>query len=232
MRKALILVLILSILLVPVCSLAAGKATVTKETFFVLPFLDYHSGVVMAEVTNTGDKTVVFNGGLVELYNSDGDSIESENLYSCYPSVLGPGESGYLSTEIGVDEATDKSYIDDYLLTVTGKGENEKETVRLQCEGSFGEYKRSEYWTEYGVAAMVTNDTDELLRSIRVVYALFDAEDNLLGVAGAEPSYVGLPSGQTMEVRTSIDDDWVEQWATQGAEPARIEVIAYVEKDL
>lgn len=101
------------------------------------------------------------------MYNPDGDAIESSNLYSCYPAVLAPGESGYLYDTTGVEEATDKSYIDDYMLTITGKAENEKETLRITSEGTHGVYQRSKYSADYGVFAMVTNDTDDILRDVR-----------------------------------------------------------------
>lgn len=233
MKRKLSLLLICSLcvtLLIPYSALAAGRATVTNETIFVRPFLGYYAAEVYAEVTNTGDKPIVFNGGLIELYNPDGDGIESTNVYSCYPSILAPGESGYLYETITVKDAEEKNYIDDYMLTITGKAENEKETIRLVSEGSHGEYQRSKYSTAYGLFAMVTNDTDELVRGIRVVFALYDANDTLLYATSVEPYYVGLPQGQTIEVRTDVDSRIVEAWAEEGLSPSRIVTIAFIEK--
>ena len=211
---------------------AAGKATVTQEAFYVRPYFDYHAGEIYAEITNTGDKPVVFNGGLIELYNPDGDAIESSNLYSCYPAVLAPGEVGYLYNTTSVKEAEEISYIDDYSLTITGKAENSKETVRLSSEGTFGEYQRSKYSTEYAMFANVTNDTNEILRGVRVVYALYGAEDNLLYADSTELYSLGIPPAQTVEVRMSVDRRILEAWESEGVTPERIVTIAYVENEL
>jgi len=232
MKKTLVLLLCVALLLAfTATALAAGRATVTKEAFYVRPYSSYFAGEIYAEITNTGDKPVIFNGGMIELYNVDGDAIESSNIYSCFPNVLGPGESGYLYYTTSVREAEDKAYIDDYALTITGKAENERVTVRIESEGSFGEFQRSKYTTEYTVFAMITNDTDELLRGIRVVYALFAEDDSLLYADSVEPYYVGLPPGATIEVRQAVDRRILEAWEAEGVQPARIETIAYIEKE-
>jgi len=100
-------IILLVLVLLPVSAFAAGKATVTQEAFYVRPFTTYYAGEIYAEITNTGDKPVIFNGGLVELYDANGDAIESQNLYSCYPAILAPGEKGYLYRTITVKEATE-----------------------------------------------------------------------------------------------------------------------------
>lgn len=232
MKKTTLVLLICMLLLSSATAMAAGKVTVTSEAFYVRPYFDYYAGEIYAEITNTGDKPVVYNGGMIELYNPDGDAIESSNIYSCYPSILGPGESGYLYNTTSVDEAEEKGYIDDYMLTITGKAENDTETIRMQSEGSYGEFQRSKYSTEFTVFALITNDTDELLRGIRVVFALFDEEGNLLYADSVEPYYVGLPAGETIEVRQSVDSRIIEAWDAEGVAPARIDTIAYIEKEL
>ena len=220
------------LLMLPIGALAAGKATATQEAFYVRPYLGYFAGELYAEVTNTGDKPVVFNGGLVELYNPDGDAIESKNLYSCYPSILAPGESGYFYSVIGVREAEEMTYIDDYALTVTGKAENSNETVRLESSGTYGEYQRSKYSSSPTVFATVTNNTDDILRGLRVVFVLFDGEDKLLYANSTELYSVDVPAGQTVQVRDSVDKRLVEAWEAEGTAPARVEVIAYVEREM
>ena len=223
------------LMLVSVCAgaaQAAGKATVTQEAFYVRPYIDYHAGEIYAEITNTGDKPVIFNGGLIELYNEDGDAIESDNLYRCYPEVLAPGEVGYLYNTTSVQEAVEPDYIDDYALTVTGKSENEKMTVRLVSEGSFGEYQRSKYYSEYAMFANVINDTDEILRGVRVVYALYDGEDKLLYADSTELYSLGIPPNQMVEVRMSVDSRMLEAWEKEDVKPERIVTIAYVEKEM
>ena len=50
-----------------------------RENFYVLPYWSGFAGYVYAEVKNIGDKPVQFNGGLLELFDAEGNSIESEN---------------------------------------------------------------------------------------------------------------------------------------------------------
>ena len=229
--KKFALVLLVTVFL-PISAFAAGKATVTQEVFYVRPFLKYHAGEVYAEVTNTGDKPIVFNGGLIELYDVNGDAIESSNLYSCYPEILAPGEMGYLYRTISVEEATDKDYIDDYSLTISGKAENSRETIRLASEGTFGEYQRSKYSKEYAMFAYVTNNTEEILRGVRVVYALYDGSDKLLYADSTELYSLGIPVGQTVEVRVAVDSRILDAWEIENVEPERIVTIGYVEKEI
>ena len=228
MKKLLILVL-LSALLLPATTLAAGRLVITQEVFFVRPMLSYYASETYAEVTNTGDRPVKYNGGMIELYDVDGNSIESSNIYSMYPPILGPGEVGYIYDTTSVREAEEKSYIDDYLLTITSKGENEETITYLPSEGWYGEYQRSAYTTEYRLVAAITNDTAETLDNISVVIALYDKDDNLIYADSVRPYSIGVPSGQSIEFRTTVDSRILEAWEQEELEPARIVTIAYSE---
>ena len=231
-RTTAIILACMLVLAFPCGTLAAGKAAVTQEAFYVRPFTTYFAGEIYAEVTNTGDKPVVFNGGLVELYNPSSDAIESKNLHSCYPSILAPGESGYFYSTIYVKEATEKSFIDDYALTVTGKAENANETVRLEAAGVYELFQRSKYSSSQTVIATVTNNTPEMLRGLRVVFVLFDGEDKLPYANSTELYSLGVPAGQTLEVRDTVDSRLVGAWEEDGVVPTRVDIIAYVEREL
>ena len=187
-RTAVLTVLFLLLFaLISGTALAAGKMTVKSETFIVLPYLDYHAGYLYAEVENTGDKPVEYTGGLFELFDEEGNSIEAEEPYRCYPAVLGPGETGYLYVYKSVEEATDRSFINDYLLTVTGKGAKGKTVTRYPATAKYEENKTG-YWTNYYEIATVTNDTKETCYDFTAVFAARDAEGNLLHVQSCDPS--------------------------------------------
>ena len=231
-KRFIALLLTIACVLFAICASAAGKLTVTQEAFFVRPYLSYFAGEVYAEVSNTGDKPVSFNGGLLELFDPNGDSIESTNLYSCYPEVLEPGETGYLYVSQYVEEATNKQDIDDYSLTVTGKSQSDKKTVRLKSEGSFGEYQMSEYFSSYGTNALITNTSGEPAKDITVVYALFTEDDKLIYVNSTVLYNATLPPDQMIEVNLDVSSTLVEEWETEGIVPAKIVTIAYVEKEV
>ena len=227
--KRIIILLLLIAMLIPASSLAAGKLTVTQEAFYVRPFTSYHAGEIYAELTNTGDKPIAFNGGLIELYDAEGNSIESSNIYSCYPPILGPGEVGYLYDTTYVKEAVDKSFIDDYSLTVTSKGENEKTLHHYPSEGTYGEVQRSKYSTEFRISAAITNDSGADQDDISVAIALYDKDDKLIYADRVNPNNITVPAGQSIIFRTSVDRRILEAWAEEGIEPAKIVTIAYSE---
>jgi len=80
--------------------------------------------------------------------------------------------------------------------------------------------------------ALVTNNTDEVLRGVRVVYALYDAEEKLLYADSTELYSLGIPPGQTVEVRMAVDRRILEALDKEGTVPAHLETIAYVEREL
>ena len=227
----LLLALTIALLSMPMTAYAAGKLTVTNETFIVLPFLSYHSGEVYAELENTGDKPVQYTGGLLELYDAEGDSIEAEEPYRCYPPVLKPGEKGYLYVSRSVEAAKDRSFIDDYSLTVTGKGGVDKEITRYPATARYEE-SSSGLWTNHYAIATVTNDTEEIAYDFRAVFAVRDAAGNLLHVDSCEPSYVGIMPGSSVEIRSSIDSKVIKYYNEKGTSISTVEVIVYTEKKL
>jgi len=224
-----LLTLTISLLVVfSVPALAAGKITVTQESFYVRPYWSNFASEIYAELTNTGDKPVKFNGGMIELFNEDGDSIESSNIYSCYPPILGPGEVGYIFDTTSVKEAEEKSYIDDYVLTVTSKGEN-KETIKyLPSDGTYLEEDRN-FFKELRISATIQNDTDSTLEKVTVAIALYDADDKLIYADYVSPYSIGVPSGQSIVFYTRVDNRIYELWETEGISPARVVTIAYSE---
>jgi hypothetical protein len=214
-----------------VSGFAAGKLSVVQETFYVLPYIDYHAGYVYAEVKNIGDKPVEFNGGLIELYDAEGNSIESSTYLRMYPKTLDANEIGYLYVSQSVKEATDQSFIDDYLLTVTGKGAKENNVLRLPVAEAKTQLDKRSYWSYYYVLTNLTNNTDQVLYDFEVVYALKNAEGKLLYVTQGEPSYVGLLPGSSIQMRLRVDSDIVEKLGETEFENAVVEAIAFVEVD-
>ena len=227
MKKQLVLtVMLLVILSTP--AFAAGKLTVTQEAFYVRTYSSYFAGAIYAELKNTGDKPIKFNGGLIELFDEDGNSIESSNIYSCYPPILGPGEVGYIYYTTPVKEAEEKSYIDDYTLTVTSKGENKENVKNLPSVGEYNEIQRSSS-KDLRISATIQNNTDSTLEKITVAIALYDAEDKLIYADYVSPYSIGVPSGQSIVFFTSVERRIIDIWEAEGISPARIATIAYSE---
>lgn len=57
------------------------------------------------EITNIGSKDIYLSAGSYDLEDSAGKLIESRSIVSVYPSVISPGEKGYLYEETTLDAA-------------------------------------------------------------------------------------------------------------------------------
>ncbi len=249
MMKALRVTLLLALCLAmtaPTFALAAGKATITHETVYVESDNDkyvtigekaralsggvlvFENAYLFAEITNTGDKAIVFNDGLFELFNADGDSVESSSYLSCYPQYLAPGESGYIYDYLYIDDPSLENSIDDYSLTVTGKGDNKNSTLRLPAEGIYEEVE-SGYWTNRYVTATIENNTANTLWNVKVVYVVFDQNDKLIFAKEDTMYDTGVPVGQKVMARIDVESALSDVWQAEESTPTKIIVIAYTE---
>ena len=129
MKKTLSLLLCLVLLAVSVPTHAAGKLSVVQENFYVInSYWTY--GYVYAKVMNAGDKAIKVNAGVLEIYDESGNAITSSDYISAYAAYLEPGEYTYVRMYAEVKEGTPS----DHMLTVTGKTDASKQSLRLPVE--------------------------------------------------------------------------------------------------
>lgn len=230
MKKLTALLLCLCLTLGCATALAAGKLTVTQETYVPLLRYDTYYGYIFAEVTNTGDKNVEFGNGIFEILTADGDPQESVDLYTCYPEVLAPGETGYAFRYDSCGNATSLEDIGDYTLTVSGKAAKEEVTPRVSVTANL---KMETYsWGDpYGVlTVMLSNTSEQDVQDLRGAYGVYDAEGKLLY---ADNIYnidsLLLPAGQTVGFHQQIDSAIAEYWAANNITPATVKAIAFAE---
>ena len=226
MKKIVALLLAACLTLGCASALAAGKLTVNQETYTAVAGYSF-VGYVFAEVENTGDKNIEFGNGLLEILTADGDPMDSTDIYSMYPSILAPGEKGYVSTRQYVDAAESIEDISDYTLTITGKSTQEEAIARLDSTAAYGVGVNSWGDEEQMVVVTITNNTQETVYDCQVAFALYDAEGKLLLVDADNTYNVGIPAGQSIEVQFTVDEDLAAVWAEQGVTPATAECVAY-----
>ncbi len=226
MKKIVALLLAACLTLGCASALAAGKLTVNQETYTAVAGYSF-VGYVFAEVENTGDKNIEFGNGLLEILTADGDPMDSTDIYSMYPSILAPGEKGYVSTLQYVDTAESIEDISDYTLTITGKSTQEEAVARLDSTAAYGVGVNSWGDEEQMVVVTITNNTQETVYDCQVAFALYDAEGKLLLVDADNTYNVGIPAGQSVEVQFTVDEDLAAVWAEQGVTPATAESVAY-----
>ena len=206
-------------------ALADGQATITRQLAQTYDYGDVFFTYYFAEVQNTGDAPIVLNGGTLELYNAEGGTIYSAQVYNCYPSVLGPGEIGYVREYTNMDTP---DAVASYRFDLSASPASEGSVSYLTCTPSFEQSTLYENETSTTITATLTNPQSETARGIMVVYALYDASGNLLFVDTLSATYLGLPSGSTVELNTVVDGEIETAWNAQGIKPASAQARAYV----
>ena len=209
---------------------AAGKLSTTQENFWVISGWSTYA-YAYAKVENVGNKPIKVNAGVLEVYDENGDVITSSDYIDAHAKYLQPNEYTYATIHSSVEIAEDVGKPDDYMLTITGKTEDSGTTMRLPVEGklSLGEgsgWSKGDY-----VYATVTNNTEEIAYGISVVFALLDAEGNILYV-GDDDIYStrGLTPGSSLVFKMSISSSHMEYFDSKGIKPTSVDVIAYINK--
>jgi len=227
MKKVLALILALLVLLISVPAFAAGKLSVTQENFIVINSY-WMYGYAYARVDNIGDKPIKVNAGVLEIFDTNGDAITSSDYLDAYAEYLQPGEYtyAYIYDEI---EDVEESDVDDYMLTITGKSDNDYTTLRLPVTTDYAE-DVEEGWSTYNyMYATVTNNTDEPLYDVEVVLVLLDADGNILYMSDADMySDKAIMPGSSIQIKEYVDSDFIDWYETEGIQPASVDAIAFV----
>lgn len=212
---------------------AAGKLEVVQEKFYSLePYEGSFYAYIFAELTNSGDKPIEFANGLWEIYDANGEALDSEDWLYTYPDVLEPGQVGYLYTYKSLENATSIDDAADYMLTVSGKAAKENPNVALPATVEYV-YTKGDYRDKHELIATVTNDTDAPVYNFRVLFAIKDAEGNLIYVDDVMPSYVGILPGTSVEVKCDLSYESIVEALLEKGEMSfdKVEVVAYVDTD-
>jgi len=208
-------------------ALAAGKLTVTEESFYVIPYNDYYEGVVYAAITNTGNKPMQFNTALLELYDTDGNSLKADNYGSCYPDVLQPGETGYIMDYLAVESAKTRDSIADHLLSVTGQSTINRVITAFPVSGTRYEKAMDPGDSNRYAVTVVKNNSDKIVYGIFILFVARDAAKKLIYTDVYILSRVGVMPHTSVEVRESVN--WEAQIFMQehNLEIASVEAVAY-----
>ena len=227
MKKALALMILLTITLCSVPAFAAGKLSIEQENFHVVQSYDVY-GYAYAKLANVGDKPIKVNTGLLEIFDANGDALTSTDYYSDYAEYLQPNEYTYIKLYDEVEDA-EPSDVDDYMLTITGKANTDYISYRFPCTTSYEPNVTEGYWTYNYMYATFTNDTEEPVYNISVVFALLDAEGNILYMDDANMyDDKAVMPGSSIIIRKDVSSSFIEYFEQKGLVPASVDAIAYV----
>lgn len=227
MKRVLALGMVLVLVALAVPALAAGKLVSSQENLYVIPY--YDTSVYCnfyAEIKNDGDKPVEFTNGLLELYDADGNSIVSSDIYYCYPMVLEPGGHAFLYSNEYPDLGG--KTIEDHMLSVMGQGKVTQQIALLDTTAKF-ETRSDGYYTNDYLTATITNNTGAILYGFETVFALKDAEGKLLYVVNSSwyGYNVGILPGSSVQMEMTVDSTLSGYLSDNNLIPATTECIAY-----
>ncbi len=228
------MLLLVSVLLISAASpaLGAGKLEAVTETLHVIPYYSGMNCVLYIEYSNTGDKAVEFNSALLELFDPEGNSIESANVDRSYPKVLQPGEKGYAYV-VKYVETADKAFIDDHMLSSMGKGKITQDVRRFKTTARYETVTEGYYTNDYLIAT-IENDTDAVLRSFEIIFSAKDAQGAILWLYTTSWNGYdfGILPGSSVELRVRVDGNMTKYWADNGLVPATYEAITFAVTNL
>ena len=227
MKRILVALLVVTMLVGSLPAFAAGKISVVQENFHVVDSYSIY-GYAYAKVQNVGDKPIKVNAGLLEIFDAEGDTLTSDDYLRSYAEYLQPDEYTYvcMDEKVEVEAVTE---VDDYILTVSGKSDTGKRSIRLPVETSYEPDVKQGYSTYNYMTALVTNDTEDTLFDITVLLVLLDDEDNILYMeSDSMYSSKGLTPGSSIVVREDVSSSFMDYFAAKGYTPSKVDAIAYV----
>ncbi len=227
MKKTITMILCVIMLSLSSNAFAAGKLSVEKENFHAIEsYLNY--GYAYAKVSNIGNKPIKVNAGVLEIYNESGDALTSSDYISAYAVYLQPGEYTYVKMYSQIENGT----ADDYMMTLTGKADDSRRSMRLPVETDLQLNVKSGWWTYNYMYVTVTNNTSEPVFDISVVMALLDKEGNILYIDDDSLySTRALMPGSSIMIRADIPSSFMDYFKIEGYVPSSVDAIAYVNVD-
>lgn len=133
----------------------------------------------IVEITNTGNSNLYLSTGAYDLEDSSGALVAAQTMVSTYPSVLAPGEKGYMYEETTLDE-----YDGNGELTILPRPDVKKATVDLVRYNISDLNVSNDTFGGVKVSGRVENQTSEKTDGMVYIVAFFyDENETPIGSA-------------------------------------------------
>ena len=225
--KHLICTVMAVLMMVPSMAFAAGKLSYDENFYVAGDYMTYAYG--FAKVENVGDKPIMVNACLLEVFDADGSPITSKDYFSKHAEYLQPGEYTYVKVYDSID-GDSVGLVDDYMLTITGKSDNSMITKRLPTEQYYSEDSNG-WWTDHYIYVKVTNDTDEPIYDVAVVAAMYDVDGNIIAIQDDRLYSIAIDAGSSVVFRMSVDSGMISYCQNNGIVIGDVDAVAYVNVD-
>ena len=229
MKKLLAIVLLLCM----VCSSAFALGNLERtETRVVRDAKDNgkYDIDVFIQVKNTGDAPVSLDKANIYLYDANSTVLEDDTAYSMYPSVLQPGEVGYIYNWMYNVEANIANAIASYSINIAPE---HKYLDNVQHISHTATYEERPYYNDFEpiVTFTVTNDTAATVWDMELVTVVRSTAGKILDVQNSSIYYTGLPTGSTLLYEKDLGSSNLKSWKEAGHTVGTIETFVYVDVD-
>jgi len=226
MKRLLSLILALYLLMSCSSAMAAGKLELVQTAYVPIQSWTHYLGYVAAEVTNTGNQNVELETAILELFKADNTLFNSYNIYSMSPSVLAPGQTGYISSLPFFDGVKSLKDIQNYDLSVTGRSTYME--APLYFPASIVSENFNEETKSFSAVVSVTNNTDDIIYGLYVSFAVYDKDNKLLYTDCDHFLNIGVPAGVTVEIDEIVTNFLEPYWLENDIIPGSVKVSAFM----
>ena len=226
-------ILLLALLLLCSTALADASLQVVNTMYQIIPYYDSAIGVYYAEVVNNGDTLICLDDerSRVEVMDSEGNVVLSEEIWNTTPAVLAPGETGYVVPFRMYMDEVDVSALTDYAIHLYAEEATYFDpTAYLPVDGISAEFRvETDDWGDAVTTLYTTftNTSDQVAYNFNFVLGVYDEGGALIYTCDASTFDVGVPVGESVIVRSKIDEVITSYWAENGIVPASVNVIGY-----
>lgn len=188
-----------------------AKAELIKTNWNAYTSYGTNWAIITGIIKNTGNTNVRVGNASGTVYGLDG-KVAGNSTDSIYPTVLAPGEEGYVSVKIM--DTVKKSEIKDAKIQFTFD-ETDEDPIKLDVINDSG---KEEQYGGYEVTGELKNTSNKEITEARALVLLFDSEDNLITAEIAFPTPDTIPSQGTVAFRASTThlDDMIATYKVIG----------------
>ena len=198
-------------------SLADSEGAIVQSSCSVVPSGDYYLVYCYAQIHNNSDKNICLEQGFFELHSGE-QLLASQDVTHIWPSMIAPGEDGYVFDVVAfepdengqpvVPQVTGLEYIIQYMTV-----EDEFSSLDLSVTSEIERDARG----GMTVVCTVANTTDMDAWNPTVAFGLYTDAGAMVYADGLTLFNVGIPAGETLNVRFDVDEEISDQWNTYGA---------------
>lgn len=198
--------------------------TVVNESFIVTQTYSRYEGNLMLKLQNNTDTPLFITDGNFVLKGADGSELASkQSYYPCGSEYVEPGEITVVTFSVDID---DPSVVAGYEYALETKTESWRSTDTIIPVDSTEFVDGGEYDSK--MRATITNNSDQPLANIQIVFVLEDAEGSMLYTRSDGMYAMEIGPGSTITFVPGIDSDVLKFCAENGITPAQVEAFAYV----